>query len=200
MKRISTLVPSLVFLIILMFTVFAKADYILLSEDEALLIGEEKYLEFLWMIDGAFNNSKFNEEFVVNGKKLDNNKKKFVCNYKDKKSTSCISKNFEEEFARIFSSKISYDEVYGDGVIYTWYKYENGKYSFNMLNNCNISRMDTSQSIRVNEIYSDKLTFYVNENNNTEKNRTFVLIKEDNNWKISEAYYRDICEMDYNIG
>ena len=60
--------------------------------------------------------------------------------------------------------------------------------------------MDTSQSIRVNEIYSDKLTFYVNENNNTEKNRTFVLIKEDNNWKISKAYYRDICEMDYNIG
>ena len=32
------------------------------DKNEALSIGENKYLEFLWMVDGAFNYERYNKE------------------------------------------------------------------------------------------------------------------------------------------
>ena len=55
MKKI--FIPSIILILlgIIMFVIFTKADNIILSKEEALKIGEEKYLKFLWMVDGVFN-------------------------------------------------------------------------------------------------------------------------------------------------
>ena len=195
--KIARMFPSIIFIITLVFTMFTNANC--LNESEALVIGVEKYLEFLWMVDGAFNDSKYNDEFVVNGKKLDSDNKKFTCTYKNRKN-NCIGNDFENEFKRVFASNITYSKVYGDGVLYTWFKYENGKYIFNYLNNCNTERMDINQIIKVSEITNNKIIYKVgSKEDNFKKTKAFVLIKENDDWKVSKAYYRDICEMGYNI-
>ena len=202
MKKTLVLIVSSITIAILLFVVFTKADYSTLTENEALTIGEEKYLEFLWMIDGAFNSEKVNSEFTVNGKMLDKDNKKFTCTYKNKKDNSCVGENFESEFKRLFASNITYNSVYGDGAFYTWIEHKNGKYIFNYINNCSISRMNLDQSIKLEDMNNKSLTFYVtikDANYKKTKTRLFVLVNEDNEWKISRAYYRDICEMDYYI-
>ena len=201
MKKIIILIISSIFIATILYVVFTKADYVQLTKDEALEIGEEKYLEFLWMVDGAFNDSKFDEEFTVNDKKLSDDKKIFTC-VKNKKDNSCIGNNFEKEFERIFSANLNYQQVYGDGISYTWIKYENGKYIFTNIDSCSTIRMNTKQLIRINDINSNQLSFDVSskDSNDLEKVRSFILVKENNEWKVSRAYYHDICEMDYNIG
>lgn len=193
--KIARVFPSIIFIITLVFTMFTSADC--LSESEALAIGVEKYLEFLWMVDGAFNNSKDNNEFIVNDKKLDNDNKKFTCTYKN---NSCIGNNFENEFKRIFASNISYNKVYGDGILYTWIKHENGEYRFSNLKNCDTYRMDTNRIMKVTEITSNRLVFKVSgKYDKRDKFREFALIKENDDWKVTAAYYHDLCDIDYNI-
>lgn len=202
MKKIVALIISSIFLAILMFVVFTSAGEKKLTENEALKIGEEKYLEFLWMVDGAFNNERLDGEFTVNGKKLSDDNKKFTCTYKNKNDNTCIGNHFEEAFSNLFASNITYYIVYSDANYNTWFKYDKGKYTFINLVNCNAVRMSLNQELKINKITSDELDFIVimqEERNQGVKNKEFVLIKENDEWKISKAYYHDLCEMDYRI-
>lgn len=202
MRNVLMLISTLIFISILMFIVFTKADYTKLDSVEALEIGEAKYLEFLWMVDGAFNSAKMEGEFTVNGKKLDHDNIKFTCIYKNKKDNTCVGNNFEESFRDLFASRITYNQVYGDDSGNTWYKYEKGKYLFTNINSCNINRMNLNQKIRLHEINKNELVFYVSyeDNNHQNKERTFILVKENNLWKIDKAHYEDLCEIKYRIG
>ncbi len=76
---------------------------------KALDIGINKYLEFLWIVDGAFN--KDNEDYLVNGISLSNDNKLFKCTYNNKKSNECLGDNFEEAFNNLFASNISNNNV-----------------------------------------------------------------------------------------
>jgi hypothetical protein len=185
------------------FIFFTYTNKSIITIDEALKIGEEKYLKFLWIVDGAFNSGRLDNDFKVNNKSLDAEEKIFTCKYKDKKSKECTGNNFEEEFSKIFSSRIRYDDVYSDGITYAWYKYENGKYIFNDIDNCSINRMGLDHQIKVIKIKSDRIIYEVsfkNENKETTITRDFILVLEDNEWKIEKAYYYDLCELEYNIG
>ena len=48
-------------------------------KDDALSIGEQKYLEFLWLVDGAFNDAKYKETIAVNDITIQDENKKFSC-------------------------------------------------------------------------------------------------------------------------
>jgi len=194
MKKVLLLICILISLSTIMYVIFAGANSSQLTKDEALKIGEEKYLEFLWIVDGAFNNERLDGEYIVNGQKLNN--KEFTCTYKN--NTICVGKNFEETFHRLFCSSITYKDVYSDLDSYSWITYENDEYLFNNLNTCGINRMNLNQKMEIKEISNDKLSFYVYSDD--EKHKEFILIKEDDNWKISKAYYHDLCEIRYNIG
>lgn len=173
-----------------------------LSSSEALALGIDKYLKFLWMVDGTFNNERLNEEFIVNNKKLDNEDKIFTCKYQKIKSKECVSNNFETEFRKLFSKNISYEKVYTDQVIYSWISYKDGKYIFKNLDSCNINRMGINHNIRVIDIKSDKIIYEVtfeNRQNSLINKKDFKLVKEDNDWKISNAFYYDLCGMRYII-
>ena len=197
MKKTLLFIGILIGLSITFFVIFTTANHDL-SKEEALTIGEEKYLEFLWMVDGAFNNERMNGEFIVNGKMLSNDNKKFTCTYSKKNNESCTGNNFEEAFHSLFSSNLSYDKVYSDGIIYTWYKYEKGKYVFTNIKNCSVKRMSLDQEIKLTSIKDDELVFSVKE---VDSNliREFVLVKENDNWKVSKAFYKDLCEIVYII-
>lgn len=202
MKKERILILVVICLSIIFFVVFTKAGNSNLSYDEALKIGEEKYLKFLWMVDGAFNEKRIDGEFKVNGKTLDKDKKIFTCNYLKKEKNTCVGNNFQEEFNNLFASNIKYDSVYSDKMTFTWYKYKDGKYYFTNPNNCNIKRMSIEQKITVHEILDNKITYsvaYENDDYNRINYYYFTLINEENDWKISEAHYYDLCEMDYHI-
>ena len=190
MKKLFTPIIILISLFIILFVLFIKADGIFLTIEEATIIGEEKYLKFLWMVDGAFNSERLKEDFLVNDKKLTNEDKVFTCKYINKKE--CVGNNFEIEFNKLFSKKIDYEKVYSDGAIYTWITNKDNKYIFNNLNTCNINRMNKEQVLKVLDIENNKVIYEVN-------NRKFILIYEDNEWKIDTAYYHDLCGMKYYI-
>ena len=68
--------------------------------------------------------------------------------------------------------------------------------------------MSTKQILELVEKTDNKLTFkviYVDDikagiyKGIHDVSRDFVLIKEDNSWKVSKAYYHDPCFMDYYI-
>ena len=202
MRNVLLLISILIFTSIIMFIVFTKADYKKLDNSEALKIGEEKYLEFLWMVDGAFNNERMNGEFIVNGKRLEKDSIKFTCVYKNKKDNTCIGNNFEESFQSLFSSNITYNQVYGDDSGNVWFKYDKGKYKFTNTNYCSVNRMNLKQNIKLHKINQNELEYYVSykDSNNGLRERTFSLIKENDIWKISKAYYEDLCEIKYRIG
>ena len=190
------------FLSIVFFVQYIKADNIVLTKEKALHLGEEKYLMFLWMVDGAFNSERFKEDFTVNGKKLSDNNKLFTCKYKNKKSSECIGNNFESEFKKLFSSRIDYEKVYSDKKIYSWMSFENGKYLFNSLATCNINRMNTNQELKVMNISDTRITYEVLFKDNQISHilkREFVLVLEDDEWKVSRAFYHDLCGMRYTI-
>ena len=171
----------------------------ILTMDEALILGEEKYLTFLWMVDGAFNDERIGYSFKVNNHDLKEENKTFKCVYqKDKKS--CISKNLEEEFKKTFSSSLTYKDVYSDGVSNSWYERKNNRDIFTNDNNCNTNRMNEIQKIEVSKIDPGKIKYTVSfKNGNREYLKPFILIYENGVWKISSAYYHDLCGMDYNI-
>ena len=200
MKKVFIPIVFLISLSIILFVVFTKANAKLLSSNEALNIGEEKYLKFLWMVDGAFNNDRLKEEFTVNDKKLSNDDKVFVCKYK--KKNECIGNNFESEFSKLFSKNIDYSKVYSDGVTYSWISIKDGEYIFNNLNSCSINRMGINHILKVKKILSDKIIYeveFTNRGANQEMKRSFELILEDNEWKINYAFYYDLCGMWYTI-
>ena len=202
MKREGILILVVMYLSILFFMIFTKAGNSNLSYDEALKIGEEKYLKFLWMVDGAFNEERIGGEFIVNGKTLNKDKKIFTCKYSKKDNKTCVGNNFQEEFNNLFASNIKYDHVYSDKMTFYWYKYKDGKYYFTNPNNCNIKRMSLEQKITVQEILDNKVIYnivYENDDYNRMNDLDFVLVNEENDWKISEAYYYDLCEMYYHI-
>ncbi len=174
---------------------------------DPLTIGEEKYLEFLWIVDGAFNDSRFKEKIKVNGKELSDDNKKFTCTY-EKGSNTCLAANFEEAFANVFASNIKYDDVYSDGLAIKWYEKRGDNYYFKNTNSCNGERMSTEQTLEFVEQDSDKLVFKVTYIDNIAAGiykgrrkvvKDFILVKEDSDWKVSTAHYHDPCYMDYNI-
>ena len=200
MKKQGLLILIVLSISIIMFTLYTKAGN-KYDNDKLLKIGEEKYLRFLWIVDGAFNDSRMDGEYSVNGKKLDNNDKVFTCNYSKKNKETCIGKNFMIEFNDLFSNNVSYESVYGDRLTYSWIKYENDNYYFTNPNKCSIKRMNLNQSISIKEVMDDKIVYTVtiDGNNNHTKINDFVLILENNEWKISKAVYYDLCEMEYYI-
>lgn len=200
MKKQGLLILIILGISIMLFLVFTKADNF--NEKDILKMGEEKYLRFLWIIDGAFNEKRIDGEYTVNGKKLDKNNIKFTCDYKKDNKKTCKGNNFQEEFYDLFSQSINYDDVYGDGMTFSWLKYENGNYYFTNPSNCNINRMNLEQTLTIKKIYNDKILYRVTYNTSSTShlnNNVFVLIKENNDWKISEATYYDLCEMEYHV-
>lgn len=202
MRNTLLLISILIFISIIMFVVFTKANYPILSDEEALKIGEEKYLEFLWIVDGAFNSERMDREFTVNGQKFDKDKAGFTCIYQNKQDDTCVGNNFEEFFHNLFASKITYNQVYGDASGNMWLQYTKGKYLFTNINTCSINGMTLKQNIKIHSISNQELVFDVSyeEDANQNMERTFSLIMEDNKWKISKAYYEDLCEIKYHIG
>ena len=183
------LLLSIICLIIIIFLVIVKANDDVIDKEEAIKIGEDKYLKYLWMVDGAFNK----EEFTVNNIKLNNEDKVFTCKCQN---NECIGNNFESEFKKLFESNITYEKVYSDGISYSWINYKNGKYYFNNINTCNVNRMSLNQELKVTKIEDKKIVYEITIDN---RKRDFVLIYEDNDWKINTAFYHDLCGMKYFI-
>ena len=122
---------------------------------------------------------------------------------KNKNDKTCIGNNFEEVFHNLFASSITYNDVYSDDSENGWLKYEKGKYLFTNINTCNVRRMNLNQTIKIFKIEKDKLLFDVlmeDSDYQNNQSREFVLVKENNLWKISRAYYEDLCEIKYSIG
>ena len=184
-----------------------KIETSTLSDDDALTIGEKKYLEFLWMVDGAFNDSRYNSKLKVNGKVIDSSKVSFVCKYDEQKEW-CIGENFESAFKGLFASNITYRDVYGDGLAFNWYEQRADGFYFKNITACDVSRMSSEHTIELLSQESDKLTFKVSFTDNIKegiykgehpKNKDFILVKEGSDWKVSRAYYHDLCFQDYPI-
>ena len=202
MKKTVVPIISLIFLSIISYIVFTNANANLLSEVDALILGEEKYLKFLWIVDGAFNSERYDGDYLVNNKSLNNDDKLFTCEYKNKKDKECVGNNFDVYFNSLFSNRITYDDVYSDGVIYTWYDYDKGKYIFNNLDSCQINRMPLNHKLKVIKIESDRIIYQVSYENDKSKEinkKDFILVLENNEWKIDKAFYHDLCDMEYNI-
>ncbi len=177
MRKLFTPLIFILCLSTIIFIIFIKDKGIILTNSEASRIGEEKYLMFLWMVDGAYNSKKINNDFIVNNKKLNDKDKIFTCKYINKKS--CVGNNFESEFHKLFSSKITYEKVYSDGAIYSWINNENGKYIFNNLNTCDINRMGINHKLEISKIDNNKVIYQVtfnNDKNNELNKREFILI------------------------
>lgn len=181
------------------------------NDNTILSLGEKKYLEFLWMVDGAFNDERYNNEsFKVNGKTL-KNKPAFTCKY-DESKTSCYSTNFEKSFKELFASNVDINRVYGDGLAIRLYEKRGDKYKFTNKNTCEAGRMDLNHKLEVDEkkentdnevtykvTWEDDIPSGIYKGKRTYR-KEFVLTKEDGEWKISKAYYHDPCRMEYIIG
>ena len=202
MKKLYVGILIIMLLSALSFTILTSADKSLLSKDEALIVGEEKYLTFLWMVDGAFNDKRYEYSFMVNGKELGDDKKIFTCDYPKNNKKTCLSKNFESSFHKVFASNVTYDDVYSDKVSFSWYEKKDNEYKFTNMNSCNAYRMGKEHNLNVISIAKRKLFFRVtfkDDRNNRVFDKMFILNYEDNDWKVSKAYYHDPCYMDYNI-
>lgn len=202
MKKQYILILITLLILVISFTIFIDADKALLNRNDAIKIGEEKYLEFLWMVDGAFNDSRFEYSFLVNDRKLEDDKKIFTCNYSKNNMKTCIAKNFESSFHDLFASNITFDNVYSDKVSFSWYEKKNNEYKFTNMNTCNVYRMGKEHKLQLISIGKNELSFritFTNERNNRVFEKLFILNYEDDKWKVSKAYYHDPCYMDYNI-
>ena len=124
-KLIYIILAVIIFLFLIIYFVTKNNDVnnigATVDSEDALSIGEKKYMEFIWLVDGAFNDSRYNSHIKVNDKQIDEKSLKFSCKYDEKKEW-CKGENFEEAFNNVFSSNISYKDVYGDGLAYNWYE------------------------------------------------------------------------------
>ena len=158
------------------------------------------------MVDGAFNDQRYNNEISVNGKTLEN-MLDFICVYDEAKET-CQGINFEKNYKDIFASNIEIDSVYGDGVAIRWYEKKDNDYYFTNKNSCNIGRMSLNQNLKFVKNDNGKLNYEVTYEEEIkdgifkgkhEYKEDFVLIYENNKWKVAEAYFHDPCYMEYII-
>ena len=128
---------KIIFIVLITLLLITSVSYAIynyhpiLSQDKALKLGEKKYLEFLWMVDGVFSNTKYK----VNDKEIKNS---IISKPKD---NSFVIDNFEEVFHNLFVNSISYNQVYGDGISFSWYKKENDKYIFSPDFECSNKKM-----------------------------------------------------------
>lgn len=204
MKKLLCFIGIIIFLSIISYVLFVQSVP-LLDEMEAIEVGREKYLEFLWMVDGAFYSDI--EEYSVNGQTLSDDNKTFTCDYgKDK--NSCVGRDFIKNFDNLFAHNIIYDKVYGDNTSFSWYKKVNDDYLFSLIKTCSSRRMPKKQNIEIFEITRGKVIYHVtfserievlNKVFNRKYLKEFVLVYEKGKWKISNAYYRDNCGLDYYI-
>ncbi len=198
-----------IILIVVILFLFRKISfsYPNLTDKEALRIGEEKYMAFLWMVDGAFNDERYEYSYTINDKEISYNGS-FSCEYLKNKET-CIGKNFEDNFKNLFASNITYDQVYGDLLTFSWYQKKDDSYYFTNMRNCNVERMNKKHYINLfqreeNKLiyhtsFTDEISFVSSDIHTKKYEREFVLVLEDNEWKISKAFYHDLCVMNYNI-
>ena len=73
---------------------------------------------------------------------------------------------------------------------------------FNSLATCNINRMNTNQELKIMNISDTRITYEVLFKDNQISHilkREFVLVLEDDEWKVSRAFYHDLCGMRYTI-
>ena len=196
-QKLLTIV-AIILMIVIGIYVYDIISNPLLSKEEAKKIGEERYLAFLWMVDGAFNYERYNQIFQVNGKSEVNST--FICEYQD--NSQCIGKNFVSSFDDVFSNSIHYDKVYGDGISFNWYEEKDNVFTFNNSINCYTKRMGTNHTLEPLIIRRDKITYRVtfqDEDNERIFEKNFILKHENHEWKVISAYYHDPCYMDYNI-
>ena len=189
---------KIIFIVLITLLLITSVSYAIynyhpiLSQDKALKLGEKKYLEFLWMVDGVFSNTKYK----VNDKEIKNS---IISKPKD---NSFVIDNFEEVFHNLFVNSISYNQVYGDGISFSWYKKENDKYIFSPDFECSNKKMGINHEIKVLNINRNEIlysVFFKDIDDDKEYKREFVLTYENHKWKISKAYYHDSCRMDYYI-
>lgn len=180
---------------------------VITNPDSALALGEKKYREFLWLVDGAFNDSRYNNHLKVNNKVVDGNVLDFKCEY-DKDKVWCKGENFEKAFSTVFANNITYKDVYGDGLAYDWYEKREDGYYFKNPNGCNISRMNENQTIELTDEKPERLVFKIQYTDNMKTGiyagehkivREFILVREGKEWKVSTAHYHDLCFQDYYI-
>ena len=174
---------------------------------DELSLGEIRYLQFLWMVDGAFNYERYNnEDFYVNDKKLER-QPDFTCIY-DNEMKTCKGVNFEENYHKLFASNVKMDFVYGDGLVGMWYEKRENDYFFTNINYCDAGRMNTKQKLTVENVTDKKITYKVTYDEELKSGifkgshhfeKDFVLVYENGDWKVSEAYFHDPCYMDYII-
>lgn len=199
MKKIIVII-TVIFLLIIGSFLFFRKNANLLSNDEALLIGENKYREFLWMTDGAFNDIRYGGVIEVNNNPILDNEKLITCNYISNKR--CVTDNFIENYKYLFSKDIPLDIVYGDMLTYKWFYIENDKYYFENPNICENRRMNISHTLEVKEIKTNQITYLATfQDAFSDKiyKKDFILKLEDDEWKVYKGFYKDPCSMDYNI-
>ena len=205
-KFIYILLVIIIIAVLLIYFVTKDNNDFTYDNDDALSIGEEKYLEFLWLVDGAFNDSRYNTHIKVNNKEVNLSKFKFSCKYDDKKEW-CKAENFENAFSSVFASNITYNEVYGD-IAYVWYEKREDGYYFKNPTGCDAARMSDNQTLELVKEEKDKLTFKVQYLDNMETGiykgehkitKEFILVREGKEWKVSKAHYHDLCFQDYYI-
>ena len=193
--KLKVLIIFLLFCTIVCFIIFVNGNENHLTNEEILKLGEEKYLSLLWMVKGAFEDKKI----IVNNHELDDSQKVFNCHFNDSQK-ECIGNNFEEAFNQVFSKNISYEKVYGDGVTHVWIKKIGDDYHFAYNFYCRDNHDEDNYQLSIKSVSDVKIVYEITALNSSKSfTRTFILTKEDNKWKISQAVYRDKCMMDYYI-
>lgn len=199
MRKFLVLIISLILLMVVgvLLLFFNKP---LLTYNEALTLGEEKYLTFLWFIDGAFNEKN---QYYVNDKSFTKEQYPFICEY-TKVKNKCYIKDFNTLFKKSFASNITYEKVYNDGISNSFYQLNNQDFVFNSKIICGSNNKIFKHHLIVEKIDNNKIEYLISyDNDEILKNhnyvKEFILVKEKGQWKISKAYYRDRCRMDYNI-
>lgn len=177
----------------------------LLTEEEALDVGVNKYLAFLWIVDGIFNTDD-NFTYVVNGKELTDENKIISCRNDITKDKKCIIDDFETSFKNLFAHNIDYQKVTGDDMSSISVSIKDNQYTFKNISLCNEYHMGRLHHLKIESIERNKIVYQVSfEDESIGKvigrtyEKTFVLVNENRTWKISKAYYHDSCHMDYNI-
>ena len=198
MKKYWIIVISLIIFVLSIFTFLRFKG---LSIDDAISLGENKFLEFTWITYGAFNDD---ENITINGKRLNDSHKIITCEAINGK---CFVRDFEQVYHRLFSKKVEMKKVYGDKFSFNWYEVIDNQYYFNYPKNCSIHSVIKDFSLKLVSNTFNKIVYeieYLDEgiSHDQEKRKAvkqFILVKEDNDWKIAEAFYRDVCMMSYNI-
>ena len=196
----------LIFLLVIVLVVILKEMFWLplLTEEEALEVGVNKYLDFLWMVDGVFNNNDLH--YTVNGKEQGEENKIVTCKNNVSKDNKCVISEFESSFKNLFAHNIDYCKVYGGEMSILSISINNNEYTFKNVSSCNQYKMGKNHHLEVNSIERNKIVYRIIFQDESvgkvigrDYEKFFVLVNENHTWKISKAFYHDACHMDYNI-